>query len=358
MSAPALYIGSTSPYAGKNTIGIGIGLRLQKDGVNLAYMKPVGPLPYEQNGLRGDEDAAYVQDVLGLDAPPDQVTPVLVTQDFKVRAFSGQLEDSDKMLDRIREAGKKLSQGRDLLIMGGSGNMLSGRYCGLDALTIIKKLNLKTIIVDRVERAVKYDALLALKDLLGDHLLGVVLNAVPTELMSEAESIVCPFLERNQLKVLGLLPHNPLMGAVCVDMLCEGLGGRILTARHNAASTVESFLIGTMQVENFMTYFRRLSSPAVIVGGDRADIQLVAIEGACACLILTGNLYPNDIIIARADKLGVPIIMTRDDTYTAAGKIEQMLGRCKLRDPGKISQAAHLVSSKLDFAAIRAGLGI
>ena len=58
---------------------------------------------------------------------------------------------------------------------------------------------------------------------------------------------------------------------------------------------VLNFLIGTMQVENFLTFFKRQKDVAVLCGGDRADLQLVALEGGCAALILTGNLYPNDM---------------------------------------------------------------
>ncbi|MDL2306691.1 phosphotransacetylase family protein [Desulfovibrio sp. OttesenSCG-928-C06] len=358
MSAPTLYIGSTMPYAGKNTLNIGIGLRLQQEGVNLAYMKPIGPIPYESKGQSGDEDAAYVQEILGLDAPLETVTPLVVTQDFKVKAFSGQSSDSARILEKIKAAKEKLSEGRDMLLMGGSGNMFSGRYCGLDAITLVRELNMKAVIIDRMEHEVKYDTLLVLKDFLGDNLAGVVLNAVPPPLMSEVENIVKPFLERNKVKVLGILPNDPLMGAIRTDVLAEGLGGRIITAQRTPERMVESFLIGTMQVENFMTYFRRSSKPAVIVGGDRADVQLVAIEGDCSCLILTGNLYPNDIILSRADALNVPIIMVRDDTYNVAKRMEKMLGRYKLRDAVKIRQAAQMVSNNLDFQAIRESLGI
>ncbi len=357
MAAPGLYIGSTGAYAGKNTLNIGIGLRLQKEGLNPGYMKPVGAMPIEINGTQGDEDAFYVQDVLGISQPSDLVTPIMVTQDFKIRAFNGQLGESGKLLQQIENAYAKLSQGRDFMLVGGSGNMFSGRYCGLDAITIIKRLGLKAIVIDRLEHEVNYDTLVTIKDSLGDHLAGVVLNSVPATFLSEVENVIRPFLERNKITVLGVLPNDPLMSSIRADTLAEGLGGRVVAAQRSSERMVENFLIGTMQVENFMTYFRRVSNSAVIVGGDRADVQLVAIEGNCSCLILTGNLYPNDIILSRADALNVPIIMVRDDTYTVAKKMERMLGRHKLRDAIKISQAAQMISSNLNFAAIREAVG-
>ena len=359
MRTPGLYIGSTTTYAGKNTMNIGMGLRFQKEGHNAGYMKPVGAMPIEINGVQGDEDAFYVQDVLGITpARPELVTPVMVTQDFKIRAFNGQLGGQDELLNKIESSYDELSKDRDLMLVAGSGNMFSGRYTGLDAITIVKKLGLKAVVIDRIQHEVNYDTLVTIKDHLGDLMAGVILNSVPATFNTEVESLIRPFLERQGIRVLGVLPSDPLMSSIRTDALAEGLGGRLVAAQRSSERMVSSFLIGTMQVENFMTYFRKSSNAAVIVGGDRADVQLVAIEGNCSCLILTGNLYPNDIILSRADALNVPIIMVRDDTYSVAKKMEQMLGRHKLRDAIKIRQASQIVSENVNFDAIKTALGI
>jgi len=94
------------------------------------------------------------------------------------------------------------------------------------------------------------------------------------------------------------------------------------------------------------------------VGGDRSDVQLVALEGDSPCLVLTGNLYPNDIILTRSEVLEIPIIVVRDDTFSVAKKMEAILQRHKLRDIIKIKQGAQLVSSNIDFERIKKGLGL
>ncbi|WP_027188481.1 phosphotransacetylase family protein [Desulfovibrio cuneatus] len=353
--ATGLYIGSTSPYAGKNMLSLGIGLRLQKEGLRLGYMKPVGAVPGEHEDTMVDEDACFVQEVLGLEQPKDLVNPVLITQDFKMRAFSGQ---EDNHLERIGKAYKTLSANTDMMLVSGSGHMISGKYCGLDSFKIIQELGLKVVVIDRLNFELNYDVLIAYKEALGDAMLGAVINDIPASFMNEVTSVVQPFLERKGIPVLGILPHDPLMSSICATDLARCLGGRLVTAQEKANGMVESFLIGTMQVENFMTHFRRHSNAAVLVGGDRADVQLVAIEGNCPCIVLTGNLYPNDIILSRAETLGVPIIMVRDDTYSVAKKMEALLTRHKLRDIIKIRQGAQLISANLDFIALRKGLGL
>lgn len=84
----------------------------------------------------------------------------------------------------------------------------------------------------------------------------------------------------------------------------------------------------------------------------------MALEGNCPCLILTGNLYPNDIILTRSEVLEIPVIVVRDDTYAVAKKMEAIQESYKLRDMIKINHGAELVNSELDYEHIFAELDI
>jgi BioD-like phosphotransacetylase family protein len=350
-----IYVGATSGYSGKNMIAMGIGLKLQKEGYRVGYMKPVGALPQEKNGVLGDADAFFVQDILGLSENPALVTPVVVDQDFKMKAFTGKCED---LMPRIKDAYEELGKNKDVMIVAGSGSMYSGKYCGVDGISVVKSLGIKSIIIDRYVKELNYDYLIAMKELLGEQLLGVLLNDIPPVFKEELDSLLHPFMESKGIKVLGKIPSDPLMGAIKVADLADRLGGKIITAQDKSERVVENFLIGTMQVENFMTHFRKSKKSAIIVGGDRSDVQLVALEGQCQCLVLTGNLYPNDIIMTRAEVLEVPIVVVRDDTFTVAKKMEAILSRHKLRDVIKIQHGSQLVSSIIDFQYMKERLGI
>jgi len=350
-----IYVGATSGYSGKNMVTVGLGLGFQKDGMKVGYMKPVGALPEEMNGVLGDGDSFFIQDVLGLDHDPNLVTPVLVTHDFKIRAFSGKCGD---LMTPIKDSYEKLSRDKDIMLVGGSGSMYSGKYCNVDGVNVVKTLGLKALIIDRYAKELNYDYLVVLKEVLGDNMMGVILNDIPPAMREEVDNLIIPFLERSGIKVLGAVRHDPVMSAIKVSKLAERLGGKVISAHGKTDKVVESFLIGTMQVENFMTHFRKHRNSVVIVGGDRSDVQLVALEGNCQCLVLTGNLYPNDIILTRAEVLEIPIILVRDDTYTVAQKMEAILSRHKLRDKVKIKQAAQLVSESIDIDHIKKELGI
>jgi BioD-like phosphotransacetylase family protein len=259
----------------------------------------------------------------------------------------------------IKEAYDKLSADCDVMILGGSGSFLhSGKYCGVDGPTLVKGLGLKTILIDRYAKEINYDYLMCAKEQLGDSLIGVIFNDIPVHVMDEVKNVIVPFLENNGVNVLGVISPDPIMKGITVRDLSDRLGGKIISVSSKSDKIVENFLIGTMQVENFMTHFKKHKNAAIIVGGDRSDVQLVALEGGAPCLILTGNLYPNDIILTRSEVLGVPIVVVRDDTYTVAKKMENIQVSHKLRDIVKINQASQIINSSVDFPAIKKALGV
>ena len=352
----AVYVGSTAGYSGKNLIAMSLGLAFQEAGLKVGYMKPVGAVPRTDGDVLGDEDAHFVSKVLGLEADPAKVTPVVVTRDFTVEAFTTGCKGR---MEAITSAYEELSAGTDVMVVGGSGNFISsGTYCGLDGPAVCRALGAKVLMVDRFKGELKYDSVLLGKKIMGDDYLGVVFNDLPEHFRAEAEDLIIPFLEKSGIPVLGVIPSDPVLGAIKVEDLAQRLGGKIVSAHGQTDRVVENFLIGTMQVENFMTHFRKHKNSAVIVGGDRSDVQLVALEGSCPCLILTGNLYPNDIILTRSEVLETPIIMVREDTYTVAKKMESILSRHKLRDMIKVTHGARLVSERLDLERLKGALGL
>ncbi|MBW2037683.1 MAG: hypothetical protein JRI41_09450, partial [Deltaproteobacteria bacterium] len=89
-----------------------------------------------------------------------------------------------------------------------------------------------------------------------------------------------------------------------------------------------------------------------------ADVQLAAIEALTQCLILTGNLYPNEIVISRAQLRGIPIVVVRDDTYSVAKKVDELSRKLRLREKEKVYCGIRLIEEKVDFQKLYAALGL
>jgi BioD-like phosphotransacetylase family protein len=167
-----------------------------------------------------------------------------------------------------------------------------------------------------------------------------------------------PYLKRHGLPVLGMLPRDQMLAAPTVAELAEGLHAEILCAADRTGELVEHMLVGAMSAEAALTYFRRKPNKAVITGGDRADIQLAALETSTRCLVLTGNLYPSPVVLNRADELGVPVLLADLDTSSAIEVVGGCLGRSRFQQPKKIERFVAVLKEGLNFAALYESLDL
>jgi BioD-like phosphotransacetylase family protein len=334
---------------------MGVGLRLKKDGLRVGYFKPVGILPIKVENILTDKDAWFIYRAFELKDHVAEICPVVLTQELTVRAY---LKDIRGLLRKIERSFKQLSQDKDIMIVGGSGSIYSWSVLGVSGLKVIKRLNAKVLLVVKYEGEFCVDYILQAKKDLGDHFIGVIFNKVTHEFRQSVDDYIVPFLKRRGIDVIGILPHDPLVGSITVEELNEMLGGKVLCCHDRLNNLVERFLIGAMQVDRATEYFKMTKNNAVIVGGDRADIQLSAIESGTECLVLTGELYPSEVIVSRAEQKNIPIIVVRDDTYTVAKKVERLSVRLRLRDKAKVAHGTELVMKNVNFPLLYKHLGI
>ena len=351
----SLYVGSTSGYSGKSLVTMGLGLKFKKDGLRVGYIKPVGILPIKIENILSDKDAWFIYRALELKDPISELCPVVMTQELSVKAYQ---KDIKGLMGKIEKSYEQLSGNKDIMIVGGSGSIYSWSILGVSGLKVIRRLNAKAVIVVKYEGEYCVDYILQAKKDLNDHFIGVIFNKVTHEYKQGVEDYIVPFLKRRGVDIIGILPHDPLVGSITVEELTEMLGGKVLCCHDKLSNLIERFLIGAMQVDRATEYFKRTKNNAVIVGGDRADIQLSAIESGTECLVLTGELYPSEIIIARAEQKDIPIIVVRDDTYAVAKKLEKLSVRLRLRDKAKVSHGMDLVMESVNFPLLYKKLGV
>jgi BioD-like phosphotransacetylase family protein len=342
----SLYIGSTGGYSGKSLVSLGLGDRFKKDGFRVGYFKPVGILPVKVKNTLTDNDAWRIYRSLELQDPLEDICPVVLTQELSVQSY---LKDTKGLLAKVSKSFNRISKDKDILLIGGYGSIYTGSYLGLQGLKIINKLNAQVILVVKYDGEYIVDYVLQAQKDLKNKFLGVVLNRVNSENLESVHEYSIPFFKRKKIDLLGIIPHDSIVGSVTVEELSEMLGGKIMCCHDRLHNLIEHFLIGAMQVDKAIEYFKRTRNNAVIVGGDRSDIQLSAIESGTVCLILTGDLYPSEMIVSRAEQKDIPIIVVRDDTYSIAKKLEKLSVRIRLRDTAKVRRAMSIVSEHINF---------
>ncbi|HEY1012739.1 MAG TPA: phosphotransacetylase family protein [Herpetosiphonaceae bacterium] len=350
-----VYVASTEAFVGKSAVCAGLLDHAQRAGLRTAYMKPVSVSVAHVPGAALDEDAAFIREALELGAPLDQMAPVLLTPSAIERVLGGEQHDWGH---DVREAFAAIAQGADLTVLEGTNSWSEGALIGLSADHVAAMLDAKVLLVTRYRTTLAVDAILAVRRWFGDRLAGVLINQVPVPQLDFVQERVAPFLEQQGIPVLGLLPDDTAMAGIQVSELLEHLGGQVLAGRAGGANVIEALMVGAMGAEASLSHFRRRANKAVITGGDRADLQLAALETSTSALVLTGNFRPPQQVLDRADDRKVPVILVPDDTLTTIERIEALFGHVRFHQPAKLDRFRGLLDARCDWPRLHAALGL
>jgi len=340
-----ILIASTAGYAGRTFVALGVALKLIEQGYRIGYLKPLGKTPVKMGKEVYDATALFMRESLELAEPMEVISPFVETYENLTLLLQGQLKDVNKQVLSAYGTLKK----KDFVIIGGSGDFFDGSLLGLDTVSLAEALKARVLVVEAWRGDISADALFGARTLLGNRFLGGVLNKVPATMMDHIKTTVRPFLEQKGVPVFGVFPRDKFLESVTVAELNETLNGKVLCCEDRLQEFVEHFLIGAMDVDSALTYFRRTPNKAVITGAHRSDIQLAALETSTKCIILTGGLQTNEVVLGKAQSRGVPILSVPDDTFSAINKIEQRMGKSSILDAKKIGRTRELIASGFDM---------
>jgi len=352
-----LFITAVVTFSGKTALALGIGLKLQEAGRKVGYFKPVSSQPFIADGKVVDEDADFVRRTLNLTTPTQELSSVIVDDTLLESIIEGR--STRDYAAEVRATYEKLGRDKDVLIVEGGSSMREGYAVGLSAVGLAESLDMPTLGVVRYRDGLKLlDDALTLKERLGGHLLGAIINAVPLDALDYVKNKAAPYLEKQGVRVYGVLPHQTSLMAITVGELVDITRANVLTGALNREKLVENLSVGAMSVEAALPRFRRMLHKAVITGGDRADLQAAALETSTAALILTGNLQPSPTIVQRAEEMGVAVLMVSGSTIETVEAVERVFGKTRLGSPEKLAHFLRVIDQHLDSARMFADLGI
>jgi uncharacterized protein len=352
----SIYVASSGPFAGKSLLSLLLCSRLKDERKNVGYFKPVGLLPVKIGETIVDEDALFIVKHLNLDEKPEFISPVMRTSSFVDEILKGKGGDFSGV---VTNAFSEVSKGKDVMVVGGSGFLTTGCSFELSGIEVSKMLNMKVLLIIRYSEDITLvDESLIAQHLLQNNLGGIVINKVPEGIIEHLSQSVVPHIEKRGIRVFGIIPQDRILASVSVRELVGHLGGTVLCCEDKLDELVEQFSIGAMNVESALRYFRQVPNKAVITGGDRSDIQLAALETSTKCIILTGSLHPNSLILTKAQERGIPIIIVADDTLATVEKVESTLSRIRVREGKKIKEARDIFERSIDFKKLYSAFGI
>jgi BioD-like phosphotransacetylase family protein len=350
-----LYIPSTQNFSGKSAICVSFMHRLQKDGYKVGYLKPLSSAARVLAESSIDEDARFVQGAFKLTDAVETLAPVVLTQQQMEKILA---EGNSDHRQAVKEAAAKVAEGKDVVVMEGSNNFREGYLVNLSPPQTVELLDAKVVTVVGYQDDLQLvdDALMA-QVRMGERMVGVIVNNVPQNRIGFVEKQAKPYLEKQGVAVLAVLPHEHVLSSISISEIVGALEGELI-CRECEDELVEHLMVSAMNVERALNYFRRVTNKAVIVGGDRPDVQLAALETSTKALILTGNVRPNPMIEAKADERGAAIILSKYDTFTTVEKVEKFFGKTRFRQVEKMMMFEEILSNAMDFDQLYRAVGL
>jgi BioD-like phosphotransacetylase family protein len=322
-------------------------------GYKVGVMKPFGTAPVQSGKDSYDADALFIKETLGLDEPLDVISPFVMSYEEQTLLYQGKAIDAKKKVLAAYNVFKK----KDFVFLCGANGLFAGALLGIDALSLAEDIKAQVLMVEPWRGDSSADSLFGSRTVLGKRYAGGVVNKVPEAMVEHVKNTVKPFLDKKGVSVFGVIPRDKFLESVTVGQLNEILNGKVLCCKDKLDEFVENFLIGAMDVDSALNYFRRTLNKAVITGAHRTDIQLAALETSTKCIILTGGFQTNEVVLGKARARGVPILSVSDDTFSAINKIELRMGRSSIREPRKIERTKELISANFDMFGFLNELG-
>lgn len=329
-----------------------LGKRLLQDGKRVGYLKPFSILSSPQE----DADTHFIKDALDLKEPLESIEPQAATKEA-LSSFA-----SSDLSNKLRSRCEGLSQDKDILILEGLSDPAIDTSPGWVARHVADALGTKVVLIVRYRRCMEEGEVIAAAKELQPHLLGVVLNEVPSLSERVAKASMVPSLEKESIPVLAVIPEDRLLLTLSIGELVEHLQGRWVVEPNNADELVEHVMVGALTldapgVSGGIEYFKINDNKVVITRGDRPDIQWPAMQTSLRCLILTNNIEPIPYVLDRAKERKMPIAVVEKDTLDTMAELNGILTQGRFNQVKKVDRLLELMEDRFDFDALYRGLG-
>jgi len=340
-------------HYGKTAFCLGLSQVLMDEGLKVGYFKPFSWSNVPYGNIRTDEDVLLMREVLDIQEDLRVISPVQLGY-YYLEKLSAM--DRDVIFETIEESYKKLAANKDLIVVEMVRDVFFGSSVSLSALEICKRLGLKVLMVSSVHTDAVIDVTVAEKNhisWMNVPFLGLVMDGVADADLDRIKRVYMPLLEKNGIKVWGIIPDKTEMRSPTALEIKEFLNAEVLACEDKLGEViVEKYLIGAMTPDAALKYFRASPRKAVITGGDRPDICLAALETDTSLLLLTGNIHPSPVVLNKAQERGVPVILVPYDTYTTVNMLQDIAGKIKYGDKKRIKLARQLVEENVDWRGL------
>jgi dethiobiotin synthase len=359
-----IFVAATGQNAGKTTTSLGLLHFFQKHGVRVGFIKPVGQRFRLVDDRRVDEDSVLMKSIFGLEESLQAMSPVAVPRGFTTE-YVHHREKYRYLADSIVEAFHAVAQGKDMVIIEGTGHAGVGSIVDLSNATVARMLGAKVIVVSEGGIGSAFDEIVlntALFEKAGVQVIGAVVNKVHEEKYERVKEVVAQALVDRALCPIAFLPFRSYLSSPNLGQIAEKLGAEFLCGADAPLDYVENIVIAGMEPQNVIPFLAR--STLVITPGDRVDNILVSISShlmgdntkfRVSGILLTHGFRPHETILELLRRTGIPVLLTPEATYSVASQVYSMSVKTQASDGEKIDMIKDMVERHMNADCLLPG---
>lgn len=353
-----IFIAATRQNDGKTTFSLGLIKNLQEKYKRISFIKPIGQRYLEEEGLKIDEDSLLIEEVCKIKCGLQDMSPVAVEKGFTERYLDNPQKQT--ITQKIKRAFRHISRQQDFVVIEGTGHAGVGSVFDHSNASVAKLLGAKVIIVSSGGIGRPIDEIMLNKVFFekeGVKILGAVVNKVLPEKYEKINRYLRKGLSRKKIEVLGVIPYNHLLDRPSIAQILEETDFELITGKDYLNRYADSIIIGAMQAYDAKRFIKENS--LLITPGDREDIIKIALESVSkeedpkiVGVILTGGFMPSQSCIQELEQAKVPVLLSKDDTYTTSAKIFELTVKIRPQDEEKINLSVKLIKEYVDIDKI------
>jgi dethiobiotin synthetase len=357
MKLKNLYVAATSQHVGKTTSTLGIASGFKKANINTGYCKPVGQRHIELKGSVVDKDAVLFADLLKLDIEPAIHSPVIIGKG----ATTQFLEHPDEydLEQLIRNASESLSESHDAVIYEGTGHPGVGSVANVSNADVAKLLDARVVMVVEGGIGNTIDRLNMSMGLFREAnvpIIGVIINKVIPDKMDMVKEYVGKWLDRKNLKLLGVVPYDNTLGYPLLWTISNSINGIFEFYSERGFNKIENILPGSIvdpsllqkSSHNLLVVSSRVLGKAINTVkeiSESSGLEKTPLSG----IIVTGEGNVSKVCKQYIEEHNIPVVRTMLDTYGVVIKISKLEVKIIRRTPWKISKAIEIINDNVDI---------
>ena len=154
----------------------------------------------------------------------------------------------------------------------------------------------------------------------------MIFNKIDFDYVARIKELEENHIRRYGIPVIGIIEKSLDLISPRVSEIQEAIGAEFINepASSGLENRVEMNIIGAMNAQASLKYLRQVKKAAIVTGGDRVDLALAALDQDVSCLILTGYMQPDNVVITAANEKNIPILLSPSDTYTTIRNMERV----------------------------------